>query len=256
MKPPSFARPGVLLLAGLLLAGSLPAAEAAGGFSATLSSEQKTTAGLTTLTAEERSVLDQLVADDLADARHENLSALDGTFVARQTEAGRKAAGLDRLTPAQLAKLNELVAAAITAHPTPKERPRLKDSDVLVKNRAEIHGSVTVAYGWGAGGRSMRAGSLWLDYYDPESRLGLSVGLSTASGGGFGGYYPDYYAGYGYGPGYFSDPGVYFPTTSRAYLDASYRGENFGAEAFAGDGACFRPGSAGGLGGHSGWRHH
>src|SRR6185369_760647 len=115
---------------------------------------------------------------------------------------------------------NELVAAAIAARPTPKERPRLKDSDVLAKNKPQIHGSVTVAYGWGAGGRDMRAGSLWLDYYDPESRIGLGVGLSTSEGGYYG-YYPNYYGGAAYYPGYY---GTRYYAPSATYYDASYRG--------------------------------
>jgi hypothetical protein len=250
MIPSPLARPGWLLLAGLLMVGALRAAE--GGFSATLSTGQKNAAGLAALSAAELTALDQLVADDLAYARRENLTALEGAFVARQAEAGRKSAGLDRLTPEQQARLNALVAAAITARPTPKERPRLKDSDVLVKNQPQVHGSVTVAYGWGAGGRSMRAGSMWLDYYDPESHLGIGVGLSTVNGS-YPGYYPGYYPGFATGGFYpdYSDPRYYTP--SATYYDASYRGDSF-RSSFQGDGACFRAGPSGGFGGRGG-RH-
>ncbi len=255
MTPSPFTRPGLLVLAGwlMLATGALRAAE--GGFTATLTAEQKTAAGVTTLTADERAALDQLVADDVAFARRENLTDLGSTFVARRTEADRKQAGLDRLSPEHLAKLNELVAAAIAARPTPKERPRLKESDVLsAKRRGEIHGSVTVAYGWGRGGREYRAGTLWLNYQDPDGRFGLGVGISTSDGDGFYGYYPGYY----YPGGYYADfyPGYYdtrYYAAPRVYLDASYRTEDRG-DFFRGDGSYLRgPGSAG-FGGHGGGR--
>jgi len=249
MTPSRFTRPGLLLLTGWLLfaIGSLRAAE--GGFTATLSLEQKTAVGVPTLTADERTALDQLVADDLAFARRENITYLGGSFVSRRTEADRKQAGLDRLAPAQLAKLNELVAAALAARPQPKERPRLKASDVLsAKRRGEIHGSVTVAYGWGRGGREYRAGSLWLDYYDPENRFGLGVGISTSDGDGLFGYYPGYY----YPGGYSADnyPGYYdarYDATPRVYLDASYRADDRG-DFPRGDGSYLRGPKSGGFG--------
>ncbi len=256
MTPSSLARPGLMLLAGLLMAISLPAAEVAGGgFSATLSAEQKKAAGLATLTADERAALDQLVADDLAYARHENLTVLDGTFVSRRPEAERKSAGLDRLTPEQLARLNELVAAAIAARPQPKERPRLKDSDVLAKNKPEVHGSVTVGYGWGRGG-STRFGSLYTEYYDPATRLSLGVGLSTFNGSGYWGYGSDYDYAY---PGAFYDPWYYPGNATSGVVDLGYHGDNWGAAVgygftrsdgvMRGDGSCFSLPANGGFGG-------
>jgi len=246
------ARPGLLLLAGVLMlaTGSLRAAN--GGFTATLSLEQKTAAGLTTLTDDERGALDQLVADDLAFARRENITDLGGTFVSRRTEADRKQAGLDRLAPEQLTKLNELVSAALAARPKPKERPRLKESDVLgAKRRGEIHGSVTVMYGWGRGGRDFRAGTLWLDYRDPDGRFGLGLGISTSDGDGYYGYYPGYYypGGYyaDYYPGYY-DTRYYTYAPSRVYLDASYRADGRD-DFFRGDGSYLRGPRSGGHGG-------
>lgn len=199
-------------LSALFVTGCLFAAgtslNAAGGFSATLSGAQITAAGLATLTPAEQVVLDQLVMGDVALARRENPGDLGGTFAGRRSEAERKSAGLDRLTPAELAELNELVAAAVAARPRPKERPRLKGNDVVIPSRAELHGSVSMTYGWGRGGRSFRAASLWLDYYDPESGLNLSVGLAGADGAGWPGDYPGYYGSPGYDlpTGFFDSP--------------------------------------------------
>lgn len=251
MTPSRFPRLGLGLLAACLLTATATLAAGEGGFTATLSIEQRDLAGLTTLTPDERSALDQLVADDLAFARRENITELDGTFVTRRTEGARQQAGLDRLSPEQLAKLNELVAAAIASRPAPRERPRLKESDVLAaKRRGEIHGSVTLAYGWGSGGREFRAGSLWLDYYDPESRFGLGVGISTIEGDGYYGYHPGhYYPGVHY-PGFydydFYSPPVYFP-------NSAFRPDARGGF-FHDDHHCFRAIPTGGFGGRGGGR--
>ena len=165
-------------------------------------------AGLVTLTPAERAMLDQLVTGEVALARRENLADLGGSFAGRRSETERKSAGLDRLTPAELAKLNELVAAAVAARPKPKERPRLKENDVVTPSRAEIHGSMSLTYGRSRGGRDFRAASLWLDYYDPQSGLGLSVGLASANGAGLYDYYPGYYGsrGYNLAQGFFESP--------------------------------------------------
>ena len=221
-----------LLLRAVLLSGLLATALHAGegGFAATLSAEQQTAAGLTTLSPVERVVLDQLVAGELSALRRNDGTEMEGSFLNRRTEPERKSAGLDRLTEAQLEKLNEYVGSVLAARPKPKERPRLKEADILATAREgpQIHGSVTVGYGWGGRGRDLWAESLRLDYYDPEGRYGISIGLSNSSGHGFSGYYPDYY---GYGGRYYSDAmPAYGPAP--VFLDAASRGSrgdfNFG----------------------------
>ncbi|MBL9214335.1 MAG: hypothetical protein JNG83_02545 [Opitutaceae bacterium] len=192
-----------LLLAGCV-AAARPAAAAEGGFSATLANDEIASAGITGLTVEERSALDALVAAEVAIARSENRRELADTFLGRRTAEERRRAGLDRLDAAQQARLNELVAAAIAAGPKPRQRPRLKESDVLnPRRRGEIHGSVSLAYGWGSGGRDFRASSLWLNYFDPDSGLGIGLGISDFRGDGFYGYYPGYYPEY-FGSRYYS----------------------------------------------------
>ncbi len=239
-----------LLIGGLLLAAVMTAHAAEGGFVATLSSDKQAAAGLTTLSAAERTALDRLVAGELATGRNAERPDLAGTFVSRRTEAERKSAGLDRLTSTQLKKLNEFVASALAPHPKPKERPRLKESDVLsAARKAQVHGSVTVAYGWGRGGRDMWAQSLWLEYYDPEDRFSLGIGLSNSEGNGFYGYYPDYfgyYPGYyGFYPDYFGGYGTRYYKSTPVYFEAAARGIPRGDFSF-GEGQSFR-GRPGGL---------
>ncbi len=234
------ARCSALLLAGSLLTLAGPARATEGGFVTTLAPEKQTAAGLTGLSPVEVLILDQLVAGELASVRRSAAAGLEGTFASRRTAAERQAAGLDRLTAGQLEKLNEYVAAALGARPKPKERPRLKESDVLAaaRERSQIHGSVSVGYGWG-GGRDLWAETLWLEYYDPDSHVGIGIGLSNFNGNGRYGYNPDYQ-----GRGYFASGPV--------ALEASYRGGT--REGFNyGEGQSFR----GGCGfGHPGRRGH
>jgi hypothetical protein len=231
-----FARLCVRWFAASLLIMAATARAAEGGFAATLPAEKQGSAGLTALTTTESAALDQFVAAELALARSDGKPEFTGTFVSRRTEAERKAAGLDRLTTAQLEKLNELVATVLN-RPQPKERPRLKAGDVLSAARQNrIHGSVTVAYGWGRGGRDMWTESLWLEYYDPERRFGLGIGLSNYDGDGFFGGYPDYFGFYpyycgfypdhysaGYGSRYYSRPPVFL--ANPAYDAGDRRGD-------------------------------
>lgn len=193
MLPFRIIRSGVLL-AGLVatLGTPLPAAE--DGFTATLSVAEKSAAGLAALSTDELAALDRLVAEDAARDRQRRTPALDGgSFAGRQPAAARREAGLGGLTPVQLAKLDELVATASTPRPQPKERPRLKDNEVVsLKSRLEVHGGISFTYGTGGGG-SFREGAAWVTYYDPVTGLGLGFGFSQFSGDGFYRYYPGYY---------------------------------------------------------------
>ena len=177
------------LAAALLAVG--PAWAAEGGFSATLSPEQQSAAGLTSLSAAERATLDRLVSRDLALVRQETSTEPEGPFLARCTGAERQQAGLDRLTAAQQTRLNELVAATLFTRPKPRERPRIKDSEVFNPAvKPEIHGSVSLTYGRGSGGGSFHGSAFTLDYFDPATGLGLNVGIASFSGRGFYGFYP------------------------------------------------------------------
>lgn len=186
---------GLLFAALLGLATVSFATDGSGGFTATLSSDEQTSAGLTRLSADEQITLNTLVAREVSLARQGNVKAFAGTFSSRRKPAERTMAGLDRLTPAELEQLDRLVATAIAAGPAPATLPRrLKPSDVASReNRLEIHGEVTLAYGWGSGGRDMRAGSLYTEIYDKETGTTLGLGYSQFSGDGCWGYGDPYY---------------------------------------------------------------
>ena len=166
-----------------------------GGFTSSLSTGQRSATGLDQFTADELAMFDVLVASDLATARQLRITTFGERFSDRHS--GQKA-GLERLDSDQLAQLDELVADAIAAQPLPKDRPRLKDNEVVsLQRRLQVHGGMSFTCGWASGGRDFREAGAWVSYYDPVSGLGLAVGFSQYSGDvlypyGYG-YYP-----YGY----------------------------------------------------------
>ena len=197
MIPFRVIRSGVLLT-GLLAALNVSLPAASGGFTATLSPEQKTEAGLTSLTAAELAALDRLVAADTAIVYRTHAPALTDRFTRRYSEAATKESGLDRLTPEQLAKLDELITSAVAAAPPPppRERPRVRDGEILSeRGRMQVHGGMSLTMGWAGGGRNYREVGAWVSYFDPVTGLGLSVSFSRYSGDLLGGSYGrDYYS--------------------------------------------------------------
>jgi len=184
----------------------LPATAAtAAGFSATLTSVQRSATGLDQLTDSELAMLDVLVASDLATARQLRVTTFAERFSDRH--AGQKA-GLERLDAGQVEQIDELVADTIAAQPQPKDRPRLKDNEVVsLQRRLQVHGGMSFTLGWASGGRDFREAGAWVSYYDPVTGLGLSFAMSQYSGDVLYpyGYYP--YSPYYYGPGWYGAPG-------------------------------------------------
>lgn len=237
MLPLRLLRSG-LLLAGLLATFGLNLRAADGGFTATLSAEEKTATGLDGLSVDETVALDQLVSDDLSRARQLKANLLPGTLASRHSEAAVQAAGLDRLTPEQLAKLDDLVAEVIAARPLPKDRPRLRGSEVLSEQgRLRVHGGMSFTVGGGSGS-SFYGSSAWVSYYDTVTGLGLSFAVSQFSGDGLYGYHP----GYGYsGRAYSYAPISYYSASPRTTFTGMGRSlSSGGTRSFKGDGASLR----------------
>jgi hypothetical protein len=211
----------VALLGGYLAVAAALSGATGGGFSSTLSDDQRSSAGLSTLTAEQRSALDVLVAGEIAQARKEGGMVSSSTFVSRQSVEQRNQAGLDHLTPDQLTRLNELVASVVSSGPKPRIRPRLKDDEIIRPQKPEIHGSASLTLGWGRNGGNFRASSLWVDYFDPNTGLGLGIGVETFKGKGFYNYYPRYGSPYSvFGTGFY-DPFYYGGLRDDFYDDQS-----------------------------------
>lgn len=193
------------LLLGSSAAFAAPdAAPAPAGFVLTLSTQEQLDAGLAKLNADHQVALNAFVAREVALARENGLTGFAGTFTSRRSPEERARMGLDRLTADEETKLNELVATALAARVAqPRERPRLSERDLNgPAKKREVHGTVTVGYGWTRGGY-LRTGSVWVETYDPESRIGIGVGVSAADGDGWWGW-----PGYGYGDAWYDD---YYP---------------------------------------------
>jgi hypothetical protein len=180
-----------------------PASALAAGFSSTLSAGQRSAAGLDQLTEAELAILDVLVASDFAAARQLRTTTFGERFSDRHY--GQKT-GLERLDAGQLAQVDELIADAIAAQPQPRERPRLKDNEVVsLQRRLEVHGGMSFTLGWASGGRDFREAGAWVSYFDPVTGLGLSFAFSQYDGDVLYpyGYYPYYPPHYYYGPGWY-----------------------------------------------------
>lgn len=156
-------------------------------FTASLTPDANTALGLDRLNNHEKNALDNLIARDVASARQGGVTAFRGTFSSRRTAAERTQAGLDKLSAAELAQLDERVAATLATRPllvTHPPRPADTEGiDVTAALKPEIHGRVTVGYAWSKYG-DYRYGSVETYYHDPASRVTFGLGLYTGRGNG------------------------------------------------------------------------
>jgi hypothetical protein len=178
----------VALFASALLAVMAVAGEAASGrFSQTLSDAERTEAGLNRLSSDQVAVIDALIRRDLvAQVRAPGGDdAPVSVFSQRLTDDERRTAGLTLLTAPELARLDALVgrnAAAIAARrllsPPVFVPPGARLNPDGAKVAPEMHGSVSLSYGWGKGGYSERTGAMNVRYEDPVHNFTLEVGYS------------------------------------------------------------------------------
>jgi hypothetical protein len=166
-------------------------------FSSTLSPAQLTDTGLDKLSSDNVAVIDALVRMDVATLRVRNNTIRTTRFSQRRTDHERDIAGIDHLTPEQLAKLDQFVALRIPA-PLPPAGADLSYASVSLDAvpvpyqhpSPEIHGSFTLTYGWGKGG-SVRGADSVVTYVNPARGFALSVGYSQYKGNGLAPYpYP------------------------------------------------------------------
>jgi hypothetical protein len=190
----------ILPLLALGLAGAVAAPVSRGGddvrFSATLSPGRRELAGLNQLTADNVAVIDGLVRQDEAASKFKHNQVDDTRFSQRRTARERDLAGLDRLTPAQLTQLDSFVGERIAGTAAPPGAAIGSVTSSAVKpgvSRAplDIHGEISVTYGWGKGG-SVTGGSVILDYDDPAERYSVLFGYAEYRGKGL---LPCYYPG-------------------------------------------------------------
>jgi len=171
----------------------------ASGFTMTLPDDAQAAAGLVGLSPAERTAIDELIAREVTFARQGHVTGFAGTFISRRTPEERKRAGLDRLSEAEQAKLNALVASALAAQGgrTTTGGTRLKRADMATRDRLHVHGEISFTYGWSGGG-TFRGGSVYTTITDLETGISLGLGYAQYSGNGWWWdgdyYYPHYYS--------------------------------------------------------------
>jgi hypothetical protein len=176
------------LFASALVAVALAAGEAAHGrFSQTLSVAELTEAGLQRLSSDQVAVLDALVRRDLV--MQANPRRGDPTpaprLSQRLTEDERRNAGFSLLTDAEVTRLDTLAdrnASVILARtllaPPVFIAPGAPVRPDGTKTAPEIHGTISLSYGWGKGGYSEKTGAMLLRYEDPTHGFSLNAGYS------------------------------------------------------------------------------
>jgi hypothetical protein len=176
-----------LWLGGLLLGGALQAAPGDLRFSRALSGADFTAAGMGKLSTDQLASLDALVRREVG----RTLAGAPGAglfsarpFSGRLVPAERQAAGLDRLTAPELARLDRCVAAlgppdaALVTGPLGS--PEAPVEIEIARRAPEIHGSVMLELGAGSGGYSERSAGFELNYFDPDRGFGVAVGMTES----------------------------------------------------------------------------
>jgi len=207
------------LVVAVFAAAIVSAAEPA-SFISTLSTENKTAAGITRLTEQQIAALETQVQREIAIAHQGDTVAFSTSFTHRRSPMQRSEAGLDRLMTPELNKLDSLVAAELTNRPKPAGPLILAPATAasaatpgnyveLLHKKMEIHGEVTLAYVSGSGGAHGYGASMVTTAIDPSGKYAFTVGLSQFYGKGLGcgygygyrryPYSPYYYDGYDYG---------------------------------------------------------
>lgn len=165
------------------------AAEDDARFSSTLSDTQRTEAGLTRLTEDNIAVIDALVRQDIAAVKRRNSTTSFGTFSQRRSDHEREIAGLARLTPEQLARLDGLIGLRVFPPPSYQLNSEHRTNSlgpvkpVTTVRGLEIHGSVTLTYGWSKGG-NIRGAEMVVTAADPSGRFKINVGYAEYQGKG------------------------------------------------------------------------
>jgi hypothetical protein len=155
-------------------------------FSQMVGTEERAAVGLAKLSSDQLAALDALVRRDTATRGAVNADgAAPAAFSQRLTSDERRVTGLTLLTPEELAKLDAAVerhasatlARALLAPPVYASR-KSRVEPTETKAKPEIHGSLSLSYGWGKGGYSEKTGAMVVTVDDPSRRFGLTIGYA------------------------------------------------------------------------------
>ncbi|MSU65003.1 MAG: hypothetical protein EXS38_02625 [Opitutus sp.] len=182
------------------LAALSPAASAAESsrFSLRINATERTESGVSRLSSDQVAVLDALVRrDTVAFLTGATEPEAPARFSLRLTADERRNAGLAQLKAEEVVRLDSLVqstqvprsTASLLAPPPllSAARPQILEK----KKEREIHGSVSLTYGWG-GGSSVKSGSMLMSMEDPEKKYSVTIGYTETHVKGPNGYRGDY----------------------------------------------------------------
>jgi hypothetical protein len=183
------------LLCAALLAAALGQASGM-GFTSGLSAPERDAAGLTRLSSAQAAVLDALVDRDVTLAHEGGVTGFSAGFLERHSAAERDAAGIGPLNDAERQQLDRLAARAIAIGPppdagfryapppTPAPKAAAPATDVVLSEKLQVHGDVSVTVGGGAHGQSFYGTSADVFVTDPSHGFTVGVGFSEFRGKG------------------------------------------------------------------------
>lgn len=173
-----------LLVAWLFAAVAARATVTEVRFSRTLTATEQSATGLGKLSSDQLAILDALVRHD-DDLKARSSKPRAARFSERLSADERRNAGLTLLSPAEIEALDatidhpsESIATTSAATLASPDSRSAAVKPIYTRAAPEIHGSVTLAYGWGKGGSSERGGSMVLSFEDPEHHFAVLVGYS------------------------------------------------------------------------------
>jgi hypothetical protein len=178
----------ILLTCGLLAAAVASGAPADSRFSQGLTEAERGAAGINALSSDQVAALNALVRR-AAEAALDASAAPAPTFSQGLLPDEFHAAGLEQLSHAQLTQLDRLVGAQLKAPAAPSVAvlspgPAGAGSPVPTETERippEIHGMVSLGYGWGGGG-SERSMETALSYVDPTHHFAVTLDYADLSG--------------------------------------------------------------------------
>ena len=184
---PSLRQARAALLGGALFAAALCHASAM-SFTAGLSPSEITAAGIPKLSPAQAEALNALVSRDVALAHQGGVTGFSTGFLERHSEKDRASAGISLLDGTEQQNLDRFVAAASSIGPPPDEgfkyapppsptpKPAAVETEVVLPQKLQVHGDVSVTVGGGGHGQSFYGTST--DLYVTDPNHGFTVGGS------------------------------------------------------------------------------